>query len=56
MGKIGPRQQRFEVLPAVPWGIDDLLEAWRADAPAESGAHDSLVPADEQRAAGPEHR
>lgn len=35
MGRIGPRQQRFEVLPVPSWDVEDLVLAWRADAPDE---------------------
>ena len=59
MGKIGPRQQRFEVLPAVSWGLDDLLDAWRADAPQESGLYESGAAADDRRdllVPEPDHR
>lgn len=35
MGNIGPAVQRYEVLPAPAWGIEDLIAQWRSDVPGE---------------------
>ena len=35
MGNIGRRQQRFEVLPAPAWGIEDVLAEWRRTEPPQ---------------------
>ena len=43
MGRIGPRRQRFEVLPAPSWDVEDLLRAWQADAHVEPGRADDPV-------------
>ena len=56
MGKIGPRQQRFDVLPVPQWDLGDLLAQWRTEAPAEHPTASSTEPVRDLQSAAPDDR